>query len=110
MVRGADLLDSTPRQRFLQQLLGLPSPRYLHLPVAINAGNEKLGKQARATAVSTDAGNRALYQALEFLNQPLPDNVPGAGQDELWQWAIEHWDINALPRRRTLPAPEIYYD
>ena len=105
IVRGADLLDSTPRQRFLQQALGLPLPRYLHLPVAVNAANEKLGKQTQAPAVQPGADNHTLVAALEFLQQSLPDDVGAASQSELLQWAITHWDVSALPRRRMQPTP-----
>ena len=52
VVRGADLLDSTPRQIYLQRLLGLPTPRYLHVPVLRNAQGEKLSKQTGAAAVA----------------------------------------------------------
>ncbi len=107
VVRGADLLDSTPRQYYLQQQLGLPAPRYLHLPVVVNASREKLGKQTHAPAVQPDAGNRTLIAALTFLQQALPDDAATAGQAELLQWAIEHWDVDALPRKRLQPAPKI---
>jgi glutamyl-Q tRNA(Asp) synthetase len=63
VVRGADLLDSTARQIFLQRLLGVATPRYLHVPVATNAAGEKLSKQTRAA----DAGPRDIRAALEFL-------------------------------------------
>jgi len=106
IVRGADLLDSTPRQRFLQQALGLSLPRYLHLPVAVNINREKLGKQTRAPAVKPEADNRTLIAALNFLQQSLPHDVGEASQAELLQWAIKHWDISALPRQRLQPAPE----
>lgn len=106
IVRGADLLESTPRQCFLQQLLGLPVPRYLHLPVAVNASREKLGKQTHAPAVSPDERNRTLLAALTFLQQSIPEDAATASQAEVLQWAVEHWDVAALPRNRLLPAAE----
>lgn len=73
VVRGCDLLDSTPRQILLQRLLGLPTPAYLHLPLAVDAEGCKLSKSSDAPAV--DAGNPrvALARALRFLGQPVPD-------------------------------------
>src|SRR5919204_4128331 len=68
VVRGADLLDSTPRQIFLQRLLGVPTPRYLHVPVALDASGDKLSKQTAATPI--EASRAALAQALSFLGQP----------------------------------------
>ena len=106
IVRGADLLDSTPRQRYLQSLLALTKPRYLHLPVAVNTAQEKLGKQTRAPAVRADRDNRTLSAALAFLGQPLPEDPRGITQAELLAWAIEHWDTARLPRARRLTAPE----
>lgn len=107
IVRGADLLFSTPRQRYLQQLLGLHEPRYLHLPIAITAQQEKLGKQTNAPAVIADNGNRVLIAALSFLRQPLPEQATYASQEELLQWATKNWDIAALPRQRELEVPVI---
>ena len=72
VVRGADLLDSTPRQILLQRLLGLPTPRYLHLPVATNAAGEKLSKQTGAPALDRSHPAPALVAALRFLGQPAP--------------------------------------
>jgi glutamyl-Q tRNA(Asp) synthetase len=105
VVRGADLLDSTPRQLYLQYLLELPTPSYLHLPVAVNARAEKLGKQTFAQDVVASADNTALLDALAFLKQPLPDSAQDASQDELWQWAIAHWEPGRISGSRILPAP-----
>jgi glutamyl-Q tRNA(Asp) synthetase len=104
VVRGADLLDSTPRQVFLQQLLGHPAPAYLHLPVAVNAAHEKLSKQTFARDICEVDRVLAVRAALDFLNQPLPRET-GLPLAELWQWAIAHWDRGALPAQRNLPAP-----
>jgi glutamyl-Q tRNA(Asp) synthetase len=90
VVRGADLLDSTPRQIYLQRLLGFASPRYLHLPVAVNAAGEKLAKQTKAA----DARAQDLPRALRFLGIPAPDGLPSR---ELPLWAVEHWDPARLP-------------
>jgi len=108
VVRGADLLDSTPRQLYLQQLLGYPAPAYLHLPVAVNADREKLSKQTFAHGIAVDDRNTALTDVLRFLHQPLPDSPQDASREELWQWAIEHWDVAVIPAQRALPAPVRY--
>ncbi len=105
IVRGADLLDSTPRQIYLQQLLGLPVPDYLHLPVAVNTEAHKLSKQSHARPVDSGNGTEAVIDVLRFLHQPLPESPRDASLDELWQWAIEHWDETALPAQHSLAAP-----
>jgi glutamyl-Q tRNA(Asp) synthetase len=63
VVRGADLLDNTPRQIFLQHALGLPTPRYLHTPLVLNAAGEKLSKQSGAIALDTSQPMRELQHA-----------------------------------------------
>ena len=73
VVRGADLLDSTPRQIHLQRLLGLPATEYLHLPLALDADDRKLSKQDRARPVDRDYPVPVLRAALEFLSQRVPD-------------------------------------
>ncbi len=110
VVRGADLWSSTPRQCYLQQLLDLARPRYLHLPVAVNAASEKLAKQTLARAVAPDPANRTLLAVLDMLQQTLPANVGDASQAEILQWAIDHWSPAALPRHATLAAPTGYSD
>ena len=103
VVRGADLLASTARQIFLQECLGLPTPCYAHLPVAVNAAAEKLSKQTRAAPVDAAQPGPALFAALEFLGQQPPAELSGAGPDELWAWAMRHWRLDRVPRG---PAPE----
>ncbi len=105
VVRGADLLDSTPRQVYLQGLLDYPVPRYLHLPVAVNIRQEKLGKQTRAPALDAHDRSVILCEALAFLQQPLPESAGDASPQELLHWASEHWDRTALPARRLITAP-----
>lgn len=104
VVRGADLLDSTPRQIWLQQRLGVATPRYAHLPVATNAAGEKLSKQTLAPAVAAAAGVPLLAAALRFLGQPAPAEAARWPLAEFWAWAIAHWDMAAVPRRRGIVA------
>jgi glutamyl-Q tRNA(Asp) synthetase len=79
VVRGADLLWSTPRQIVLQRALGHPTPRYLHFPVVTNAAGEKLSKQTGAEAILPSHGTELLRHALAFLGQPPAEgDTPGA--------------------------------
>ncbi|HYY62739.1 MAG TPA: tRNA glutamyl-Q(34) synthetase GluQRS [Burkholderiales bacterium] len=91
VARGADLLDSTPRQIYLQRLLGLPTPRYLHVPVALDAAGEKLSKQT--AAAPTEADPQALRRALGFLGQ-----LEAATLEE----ALQHWKAQLISRRRAM--------
>ena len=95
VVRGADLLDSSARQIHLQRLLGVAAPRYLHVPVATNAGGEKLSKQTAAGA----AGPGDLRRALRFLGQPVPEDL---APREALDWARRHWDAARIPRARAI--------
>lgn len=106
IVRGADLLDSTLRQAYLQRLLGLPLPRYLHLPVAVNALGEKLSKQTLAPPLDTAHPQPALVRALRFLNHAPPQTLQGAKTREILAWAIENWSIARIPAVRSM-EPQI---
>jgi glutamyl-Q tRNA(Asp) synthetase len=103
VVRGADLCPSTPRQIHLQRLLGLPTPAYLHVPVAVDASGEKLSKQTRAAALP---GNTlpALVAAWRFLDQPA-GAAPPRNIDDFWHHALAAWDAARLPPAAMLPAP-----
>ena len=91
VVRGADLLDSTARQIYLQRLLGYPTPRYLHVPVVVNAAGEKLSKQTGAEPVDPAHGGDALRRAFAFLGQ--------AGTDDLAE-GLANWDAARIPSRK----------
>ena len=105
VVRGADLLASTPRQIYLQQLLGLPRPRYAHLPVAVNAAGEKLSKQTSAAPVDAANPVPALSAALSFLGQQPPAALAQDTIKSLWDWAISNWRLSRVPRFAAAPAP-----
>jgi len=93
VVRGADLLNSTTRQIYLQQLLGYRTPVYAHISLVLNADGQKLSKQTLATALPDDNIVATLVAALVFLQQPLPDNALSLPLAHLWQWAFAHWQL-----------------
>jgi glutamyl-Q tRNA(Asp) synthetase len=101
VVRGADLLDSTPRQIWLQQCLGVPTPEYAHLPVAVNAAGEKLSKQTLAEPLDDDNPVPSLWLALDFLGQRPPRTLREGQLADLWQWAMLNWSLTQVPRQRT---------
>jgi glutamyl-Q tRNA(Asp) synthetase len=102
IVRGADLLMSTPRQVYLQRLLGLPQPSYAHLPVVIDDEGRKLSKTLSSAPVDPVHPLPALVRAWRFLGQaPLPDSVGSVRA--FWQQAIAAWSLERVPRVRTLP-------
>ena len=105
VVRGADLLGSTPRQIFLQQCLGLPTPCYAHLPVAVDAAGEKLSKQTLAAPLDSARPGPALHAALRFLGQAPPDELARADTATLWAWAHAHWRLQQVPRVRQQAIP-----
>jgi len=97
VVRGSDLLDNTPRQIYLQQRLGYPTPHYIHLPIALNPLGQKLSKQTGAAAIDTIAPTQLLLQVLEFLGQQPPADLIEATLEEMWDWAIAHWQLGTVP-------------
>ena len=105
IVRGTDLLDSTPRQIHLQRCLGLPTPTYAHLPVAVNGAGQKLSKQTYAEPVADKPAVPLLIGALDFLGQQPPSQLQDASLDELWSWAIESWRMDRVPRQRAIHWP-----
>lgn len=107
VVRGSDLIDSTPRQILLQQALGLPRPGYLHLPLVCDASGRKLSKQHRDLAVDPSDPLPALDLALKLLGCPPPQGLRTRPEHRLY-WAQEHWSLEALrsqPQRLRLNLP-----
>jgi glutamyl-Q tRNA(Asp) synthetase len=96
VVRGADLLDSTPWQIALQSVLALPSPRYAHLPVVTEPNGAKLAKSRRSVALDPARAGAQLYEVLGLLNQSPPAELKSAPPAELIPWALSHWDIGRL--------------
>jgi glutamyl-Q tRNA(Asp) synthetase len=113
IVRGADLLDSTPRQIYLQRLLGVPTPRYLHVPVVRNANGEKLSKQTGALAIQPGgygdneaAAVAALLDAARFLGlhlAPVASSLPTT-LAAFWQQAVPAWARLLAERGATLAS------
>ncbi len=97
VIRGCDLLESTPRQLFLQNLLGLSSPQYGHLPLVYGPDGHKLSKQAGAHGVNNATPCANLRTAAELLGIPKAPNST-AEPTQLIDWYIEHWDRNRVPR------------
>ncbi len=104
IVRGADLLHSTPRQIYLQRLLGFPVPHYMHLPIAVNAQGEKLSKQTLAPAVTANDAVATLIAVLEFLRQQPPAELRQGRVEEVLEWAVGNWRPERMKGCRQLPA------
>ena len=104
VVRGADLLQSTPRQILLQRALGFATPRYLHFPVATHAAGEKLSKQTLADAVHGEDAARLIAQGLAFLGQPaVSSRIPR----EMLAEAASRWDADRIPKTPSARAPGV---
>lgn len=102
VVRGADLLHSTHRQIYLQQLLSLNQPQYAHVPVACNAQGEKLSKQTMALPIDTKNVSTLLINALQFLGQSPPKYLAHALPKEILAWANSHWQPDKIPKTQAI--------
>lgn len=107
VVRGADLLDSTPRQLYLQELLGLPQPRYLHVPLIVQPDGHKLGKSYRSPPLEPDQAAPMLCRALRALGQPLDAGLGKATPKYILEYAVSHWDATRIPRVRALAEAQL---
>jgi glutamyl-Q tRNA(Asp) synthetase len=104
VVRGADLLDNTPRQIYLQRLLGSTAPAYAHVPVLTEADDSKLAKSRRSVRLEPNTALPQLFSVFTMLGLAPPDSLREATLGEAWGWAIEHWSIDRVPKRLSLYA------
>jgi glutamyl-Q tRNA(Asp) synthetase len=99
VVRGADLLDNTPRQIYLQRTLGLPQPAYAHVPVLTEPDDTKLAKARRSVRLGTDSPLPQLLEVFSLLGLAPPASLSTASLAQAWEWAIARWDIRRVPKR-----------
>lgn len=114
IIRGADLIDSTPRQLYLQKCLGDFSAdssmplTYGHLPMATNSEGQKLSKQNHAAALVAGKESQNLWLALEWLQQQPPAELQNESVEQILDWAIGNWSIDSVPKQIAVPAPAHY--
>lgn len=102
VVRGADLLDNTPRQMHLQRVLRLPTPVYAHIPVLVEADGAKLAKSRRSIAIEPQAAARQLCEVFALLGLAPPAALRATGVANAWNWALERWDRKPLARQLSI--------
>src|SRR6202051_690430 len=98
VVRGADLLDNTPRQIYLQQLLGLPLPAYAHVPVLTEPDDTKLAKSRRSVRLDSRQALPKLLEVFSMLGLAPPDSLAAGSLTDAWNWAIGRWDVKNVPK------------
>jgi glutamyl-Q tRNA(Asp) synthetase len=103
VVRGWDLLDSTPRQIYLQKVLDYQKMSYAHVPIIVDKKGQKLSKQSFATPIETDNASQAIYKALTFLGQAPPLEIEKESPKSQLQWAIGSWDSQEVAKIGSLP-------
>jgi glutamyl-Q tRNA(Asp) synthetase len=99
VVRGADLLDNTPRQILLQQLLGLPTPAYAHVPVLTERDDSKLAKSRRSVRLDPDSALPQLLGVFAMLGLGPLNSLTNATLTEAWSWAVGQWRVQRVPKR-----------
>ena len=106
VVRGSDMLDSTPRQILLQQSLGYSTPSYMHIPLATAMDGNKLSKQNMAPPINVEDPRPTLINALTFLKQCPPADLRDSNIETIWDWVINNWSIKAIPAKLSIPYNE----
>ncbi len=102
IIRGSDLLQSTPKQLYLQSQLNYPTPRYGHLPIVLGRDGEKLSKQNLAQPLSPETPLSNIFMALEFLGQNPPPELLSDNLDNMWKWATKQWNTDLVPRQNRI--------
>jgi glutamyl-Q tRNA(Asp) synthetase len=98
IVRGADLLDNTPRQIYLQQLLGLPQPAYAHVPVLTEPDDTKLAKSRRSIRLDPHSALPQILSVFSMLGLAPPDSLAQGSLTEAWRWATGQWKVEKVPK------------
>jgi len=99
VVRGFDLIDSSPRQILILRLLSSPIPQYCHIPIVCHKDGTKLSKQTGALALDNDKASQQLWQALSYLNQQPPKTLKTANIQQLHTWALQNWNISNISNK-----------
>lgn len=105
VVRGADIIDSTPRQNFLYQALGYQPPEYYHLPLVVDEQGEKLSKRKFSTAIGGYNPGEWLIKALQHLEQPVLPEMNQSHPSEILALAVENWQLNKVPYQSKVFSP-----
>lgn len=103
IVRGHDLIDSTPRQIHLQSMMKVDTPSYAHIPVIIQDNGDKLSKQNLAPELPLDNPRPLLIKALQALGQDPENTLADCSVEEVLQWGIDHWDMDKVAKRPSIP-------
>lgn len=103
VIRGVDLLDSTPRQIYLQQTLGYSTPTYCHMPILVNEQGQKLSKQHFAAPIKKENASELTFRSLSLLGQNPPESLRAEPVNRQLEWAVEHWRIQAVPKLANIP-------
>lgn len=105
VVRGIDIIDSTPRQIWLQKCLGYRTPDYMHIPVMTHPDGDKLSKLTGAPAIPDSSPGENLFLALVALKQQPPSNLGTAPLKEIWDWACQNWRPQRLSGNKAVIWP-----
>jgi glutamyl-Q tRNA(Asp) synthetase len=107
IIRGADLIDSTPRQILLQQCLGYKTPIYGHIPLAMNNLGQKLSKQHHAKQLPQKNEQEQVWLALDWLKQNPPPELRNSSVKEIINWGVSHWELSKIPdSKKGFDAPD----
>lgn len=107
VVRGADLLSSTPRQMLLQMALGQNTPAYAHVPLLLDSDGRKLGKSNGALALDARNRGRELTDALTLLGQKPVPGLEGESIDRIVVWAVVNWRLPVVPRQPCITVGQV---
>lgn len=105
IVRGYDLISSTPYQNYLQTLLEYSIPRYKHLPILVNSNLQKLSKQTFAPPICTNKVSYNLHYLLQLLQQNPPAVLKKESPQTIVEWGIKHWRIDNLRNLKRIVIP-----